>query len=783
MEHTYSKLWYRVPASMTAQHSEEPRKEGEDRPSRKGNDPWETGALPVGNAYMGAMVYGNVDKEIIQFNEKTLWSGGPGAPGYTYGENGDVSSYLPEIRELLLKDEKEKAGEIAREKLVSNDAGFGAYQNFGELRICCKEFQTATIPEDYVRQLNLDTATASVRFTANGIEHSREIFCSYPDRVIVLRLSASKPVSYEISLNPAHPSAVKADPENKSISFSGNLQDNGLYYEAGMVFSEFDGSIKGEGDTLIISENTALTLIISCGTDYKNVYPNYRGENPHKAIWERIDTAILKGYEGLYKRHLEDYQPLFSRVKLDLGGQITSVPTDEMLASYPKIDPHGLETIMFNYGRYLLISSSRPGTLPANLQGVWNDKNDPAWCSDYHFNINLQMNYWPAEVSNLTQCSDSLVDYVESLQEPGEVSAKKFFGVSKGWTVNTMNNPYGFTAPGWEFNWGWAPNSTSFICRNLWDKYEFHGDKDVLKRIYPILKGAADCWSEYVTPDSDCTLVSSPSYSPEHGHCEKGCAMDQQLIYDLFTNTITAARELDVDRELQDTLESQLENISNPLQIGSWGQIQEWKDDLDDPNDHHRHISQLVSLYPCPQITPDCPELMNAAKTTLVHRGDEATGWSRAWKLCMWARLRDGDHAHRILEGQLTQCTYGNLFDTHPPFQIDGNFGFTAGVCEMLLQSHAERIDLLPSLPSCWPKGEFSGLVARGGFVLSVKWSENKAVWAEVFSKNGSECRLGNDISIASVTDENGKNVELIECKRHFSFSTEKGKRYQINFK
>ncbi len=451
---------------------------------------------------------------------------------------------------------------------------------------------------------------------------------------------------------------------------------------------------------------------------------------------------------------------------------------------YRNTTNRSLELLLFHYGRYLLIASSRQGTLPANLQGVWNESNEPPWCGDYHFNINLQMNYWPAEVTALTECSDCLVDYVQSLTEPGKVTAKTHFGSERGWAVNTMNNAFGFTAPGWRYTWGWAPNCNAFIAMNLWEKYLFNRKAEDLQRIYPLLKGAALFWLDFLSLDQDGTLVSSPSYSPEHGDCEIGCAMDQQLVSFLFAATMEAARLMNTDCDLQEELKSAQMKLSPPLRIGRWGQLQEWKEDVDDPKDTHRHVSHLVALYPGCLINSNTPEYMEAARVTLLGRGDESTGWSRAWKLCLWARLKDGGHACKLLQGQLRTCTYPNLLGTHPPFQIDGNFGYVAGACEMLLQSHGSVIELLPALPSAWADGAFKGLMARGGFRVDASWAQGGLVSAIIYSTCGGDCavKLGTKGGrTLRILDGKGNVIDAtVEDGFKYRFSTKAGCSYTV---
>lgn len=749
---------------------------------------WETYALPVGNAYMGAMVYGSMPHERIQFNEKTLWTGGPGSKeGYRFGHVPGGAAHLDAIRALLLDGKKDAAMDLAGRHLVGEQNGFGSYQNFGEIFIRHKGMGTYTA---YERGLDLDGAVESVAYEAGGARFRREVFCSYPDHVLAIRLTADAPgaLDVEIGLVGAQDGAetVAAD---GGLVLSGAVPDNGLAYEARLAVAAHNGMLAWGKDTAVIHGASELVLLMSCGTDYRNAYPHYRGEHPRGDIAARLHDAGQMGWDTLLRRHQEDHRALYRECALSLreAEKAADMPTDALLRAYRSEPSAGLESLMFHYGRYLLIASSRPGTLPANLQGVWNASNTPAWCGDYHFDINLQMNYWPADITGLAECSEPLVDYIESLMEPGGGTARLYFGSERGWVVNTMNNPFGFTAPGWRFTWGWAPNSNAFIAMNLWEKYLFSRKEEDLRRLYPMLRGTALFWLDFLTVDTDGTLVSSPSFSPEHGLCEKGCAMDQQLAWFALTATHEAAATLRVDEALQAEIASAVERLSPPLRIGRWGQLQEWKDDLDDPEDTHRHISQVAALYPGCQINRTTRAFMDAARVSLLGRGDASTGWSRAWKTCLWARLLDGGHAYRLLRGQLQTCTYPNLFDTHPPFQIDGNFGYVAGVCEMLVHSHMGMIELLPALPSAWPDGHLRGVRARGGFRLDIRWARGVLAEAAIYSSGGHDCVVRTDVpesQCLDIRDGQGRSVPVaLMADGGHSFATEKGETYRVSLR
>ena len=760
---------------------------------------WETEAMPIGNAHIGGMIFGGVQEERIQYNEKTLWSGGPGIGSeYTFGNKKNAYENLQEIRNILFEGRLDELTNDRKNTLAGIEAGFGKYQSFGEILLKSTEFVDKKIT-NYSRELDIENAVAKVKFTCEGINYTREYFCSYPDRVMVIKLMSDKEKSLNLEISTiCHQDNHDIKVSEDMITIRGNVKDNNMIFESQMQIIAKGGSVCSAQESILVSGADEVVIIIGAATDYKNQYPHYKGEDPHALVSELVKEASKKTYEELKSIHLIDYKTLFDRVKLDLNCQYSNLPTDELVASYTPDNGRELECLVFNYGRYLLISSSRKNTLPANLQGIWNNTNTPPWCGDYHFNINLQMNYWGAEVTNLTECSDSLVDYIESIVVPGRVTAREHFGIEDGgWCVNTMNNPFGYTAVGWWFQWGWAPNSNAFICQNLYEKYAFNRDKEYLRnRIYPIMKEACEFWLKFLIEDKDGTLVSSPSISPEQPRLTVGAVMDQQLVYELFTNTINTSSDLGIDVEFRGLLEETRAKLSKPLIVGKWGQIQEWKEDLDDPNDKHRHISHMTALYPCNQINRKVPEFIKAAKVSINARGDESTGWSMAWKLLMWSRLNEGDRAHKLIHMFLTLIKntemnydtgggiYSNLLCAHPPFQIDGNCGYVAGVAEMLMHSHNLEIELLPSIPTLWKKGSVSGLIARGAFEISMSWNEGKVEIVTIKSLKGNECKL----RFVGLLEKKFKlykeaNDEMVEFKvedNAISFSTETGNVYII---
>lgn len=753
---------------------------------------WENEALPIGNGYMGGMIFGSVASERIQYNEKTLWSGGPGAwEGYNGGNKEGAWEAVQEIRKILA--EGGTPSNDLYQRVCGDQRAYGAYQNFGDIFLDFKSHEESKVT-NYRRELNIEESLSTVKYNYKGVNYEREYFCSYPDNVMVIKLKADKASSLTVDVrNEGAHNGKNLSVENNTLILSGAIEDNGMKYESQIKVINTGGSIQDKEDRISVENADEITIIMSAGTDYVNEYPTYKGEDPHSAVTERINNAVNLGYDELKSRHIEDYKNLFDRVNLNLGELKLDKPTDEMLNEYKTNQSNSLETLFFQYGRYLLISSSREGSLPANLQGVWNNSNNPPWSSDYHFNVNIQMNYWPAEVANLSETAIPLVEYVESLREPGRKTAEMHCGIEgamenkNGWTVNTMNNPFGFTAMGWEFDWGWAPTSNAWISQNLWEHYNFTDDKDYLREnIYPIMKEAAQFWTqflvEYTHSDGKTYLVSSPSYSPEHGPRTVGTTFDQELIWQLFTDTIKASETLGIDEEFRAELENKRERLLKP-QIGKHGQVQEWKDDIDDPNNNHRHISHLVGLYPGTQINQkDTPELYEAAKVTMNHRGDGGTGWSKANKINLWARLLDGDRAHRLLENQLTTSTLENLFDTHPPFQIDGNMGAVSGMAEMLVQSHLGTINPLPALPTAWEDGSFDGLKARGNFEISANWNNNSLNLLKIKSGSGNDCYLEYPgITEAIITDANGNKITPeVVSENVVKFQTEVNGEYKV---
>jgi alpha-L-fucosidase 2 len=690
---------------------------------------WEKEALPIGNGRIGGMVFGGTDSERVQIAEKSLWTGGPGTEGgYDYGLPATSQADLMRSIGKQLVDGAQLAPEAVAKQLGRKMHNYGDYQSFGDL-IIEREGAAGNV-ENYRRELDLQEGVAYVRFEQGGVRHIREYFVSYPDQVLVAHLASTGNQKLRVRfVVPDNRSAdVRAD--KTRLRVTGALKSNGLQYAAILRVVTECGTVTPDEHSLRVESACPVTIIVAARTNYEMRHPNYRaaGTGPADVAAADVLRAAEARHDSLLERHRTDHQELFGRVWFSLDSSVRGVPTDLLRSTYGQGNAAAdrlLETLYFNYGRYLLIASSRPGSLPANLQGVWNDKATPPWNADYHVNINLQMNYWPAEVANLSETTAPLFDFVDHLVPPGRLAARRYFG-APGWTMFLNTNAWGYVGP---IDWPtafWQPEASAWLAQHYWEHYQFTLDEGFLrKRAWPVMKEASEFWLAALVADpKDGKLLVSPSYSPEHGPFTAGASMSQQIVADLFTNTRRAAQRVG-EAAFARRLDVALQRLDPGLRIGRWGQLQEWRVDLDDQKDDHRHVSHLFALHPGHAIDVERnPDLAAAARKTLDARGDASTGWSRAWKINFWARLRDGDRAHRLLEGLLRDSTLPNLWDTHPPFQIDGNFGATAGMTEMLVQSQNGEIHILPALPRAWPRGYVRGLRVRGDATVSIEWDE-----------------------------------------------------------
>ena len=757
---------------------------------------WESQSLPIGNGSIAASIMGSLEAERITFNEKTLWRGGPNTEGgadYYWNVNKESAHLLDDIRQAFLDGDDEKAAKLTRENFNSTASyeyygekpfRFGNFTTMGEFYIETGHSMVGL--GEYRRCLSIDSALAVVQYNKDGINFQRSYFVSYPANVLVMRYTADSPgkqnLIFSYAPNPVSEGVMESD-GNEGLVWKARLDNNGMKYTIRVKAVAKGGSQVVEEGKIKICDADEVCFYVTADTDYKiNFDPDFKdpetyvGVNPDETTAAWMGNAIAKGYDMLFQEHYADYSALFNRMELNINPNapttyefpnVRNLPTPKRLDSYRKGKPDfALEQLYFQFGRYLLISSSRPGNMPANLQGMWHNNVDGPWRVDYHNNINLQMNYWPACATNLDECVLPLVDFIRTLIKPGEVTAKAYFG-ARGWTASISSNIFGFTAPliSQDMSWNFNPMAGPWLATHIWDYYDYTRDRKFLAETgYEIIKSSAIFAVDYLWKKDDGTYTAAPSTSPEHGPIDQGATFVHGVVREILLDAIAASKVLGVDSNLRKEWQMVLDNLA-PYQIGRYGQLMEWSKDIDDPNDQHRHVNHLFGLHPGHTISPvSTPELAKASKVVLEHRGDGATGWSMGWKLNQWARLHDGNHAYTLFGNLLKNGTLDNLWDTHAPFQIDGNFGGTAGIAEMLMQSHMGFIHLLPALPDAWEEGEVKGLCAKGGFELDIRW--NGGTLAEVI-----------------LTSKSGERCELLYGDKKLSFNTKKGVSYKVTLK
>lgn len=732
-----TRLWYDTPAKI-----------------------WEE-ALPIGNSRLGAMVYGIPEKEELQLNEETIWGGGP-----YRNDNPEALGALPKVRELIFEGRTREADQLINQTFFTKTHGM-PFQTAGSVILNFPGHQNY---QDYYRELDLDRALATTRYTVNGMKYTREVFSSFADDVIVMRITAEKKGALNFETEYTNRSKHSISKKDNILILEGKGSDHEgiegkIRYQIHTLIKNQDGKVEVTDSKILISNATVATIYISMGTNFVD-YKSVEGD-PAKKASDALAKALKTDYISALKKHSDIYSKQFNRFKLDLGSvpEAEKLPTTQRIIDFQKNQDPSLVTLLAQFGRYLLICSSQPGGQPANLQGIWCNSMHPAWDSKYTININAEMNYWPAEVTNLSETHLPMIEMIKDLSESGRQTAKVMYGAN-GWVAHHNTDIWRVTSPIDFAAAGMWPTGGAWLIQHLWEHYLFTGDKKYLAEVYPAMKGAADYFlSSLVEHPKYRWMVVSPSVSPEQGPMSAGCTMDNQLVFDVLSRTAQANNILGENEAYRNQLLSMVSKLP-PMHIGKYSQLQEWLEDKDDPKNEHRHVSHLYGLYPGNQISPYTnPELFEAARNSLIYRGDMATGWSIGWKVNLWARLLDGNHAYKIVSNMLTLAgkgnedgrTYPNMFTAHPPFQIDGNFGLTAGIAEMLIQSHDGAIHLLPALPDIWKDGSVSGIMARGGFEISMKWKNGEVSEISILSK------LGGNLRIRSHTRLSGKELKIAE--------------------